>query len=284
MAPPSYADLGKQARDIFSKNYNFGLVKLDVKTKTKNNVEFAVNGVSVNDTGRVNAAFETKYFFRDWGCTFKEKWTTDNTILSELSFENQLIKGSKVLFNANVAPQSGKKSGAIKTSLKGDYFNSTADFDFDSLNNGTIMHGSVVLGHQGWLAGAQLSFNPHQAKLNKTNFSVGYQDKDFQVHTNVSDGKEFLGSLYQKINSSLESAISLSCSAGNNAPIFSIGCLYRMDEDTQIKARINNKNMIGLALIRQLRPGIAFTLNAQIDGKNFNQGGHKLGMGIDLQA
>ncbi|KAH9413605.1 non-selective voltage-gated ion channel VDAC2-like [Dermatophagoides pteronyssinus] len=284
MAPPCYADLGKQARDIFSKNYHFGLVKLDVKTKTQNNVEFAVNGVSVNDTGRVNATFETKYFFKDWNCTLKEKWTTDNTILTELQFDDQFIKGSKILFNGNIAPQSGKKSGALKTALKGDCFHANADFDFDSLNNGTIVHGSLVIGQAGWLAGAQLSFNPHLGKLKKTNLAIGYLDKDFQVHTNVLDGKEFSGSLYQKVTPNLESAISVSCASADNVPNFNIGCLYRMDEDTQIKARVNNKNNIGLALIRRLRPGITFTLNALIDGKNFNQGGHKMGMGIDLSA
>lgn len=172
MAPPTYGDLGKSARDIFSRNYrkfglpafsislyflayltpfslstlDVGLVKLDVKTKTQNNVEFAVNGTSINDTGRVNASFETKYLFKDWGCTLKEKWTTDNTILTEVSFQDQLIKGSKFLVNANIAPQSGKKTGAVKTSLKGDCFNANADFDFDSLNNGTVIHGSAVLG------------------------------------------------------------------------------------------------------------------------------------------
>ncbi|XP_017488368.1 PREDICTED: voltage-dependent anion-selective channel protein 2-like [Rhagoletis zephyria] len=284
MAPPTYGDLGKQARDIFSKNYHVGAVKLDLKTKTSSNVEFAVAGTSINDTGRVNASFETKYLFKDWGCTLKEKWTTDNTILTEVSFQDQLVKGSKILVNANIAPQSGKKTGAVKTSLKGECFNTNVDFDFDSLNNGTVINGSLVLGHQGWLAGANLSFNPQQGKLNKTNFALGYQDKDIQVHTNVSDGKEFLGSLYQKINKNLDGAISVSCTTGNSTPIFSLGGLYRMDEETQIKARINNKNMIGLAFVRTLRPGIAFTLNAIIDGKNFNQGGHKLGMGIDLEA
>ena len=33
MAPPTYADLGKAARDVFGKGFHFGLVKLDVKTK-----------------------------------------------------------------------------------------------------------------------------------------------------------------------------------------------------------------------------------------------------------
>ena len=33
MSPPSYADLGKSARDVFGKGFHFGLVKLDVKVK-----------------------------------------------------------------------------------------------------------------------------------------------------------------------------------------------------------------------------------------------------------
>ena len=174
MAPPCYADLGKSAKDIFSKNYrkflppdrsfglfcfcyalncnvlsivsDIGLVKLDVKTKTANNVEFSLAGTSINDTGRVNASFETKYFFRDFGATLKEKWTTDNTIMSELAFENQLIKGSKLTLNGNIAPQSGKKSAAVKGVLKGECYHANADFDFDSLNNGTVCNGSIVLG------------------------------------------------------------------------------------------------------------------------------------------
>lgn len=31
-------------------------------------------------------------------------------------------------------------------------------------------------------------------------------------------------------------------------------------------------------------PGIKVTLSALIDGKNFNAGGHKVGMGFELEA
>ena len=33
MAPPTYGDLGKSARDVFGKGFHFGLVKLDVKVQ-----------------------------------------------------------------------------------------------------------------------------------------------------------------------------------------------------------------------------------------------------------
>uniref|UniRef100_A0A8C6GFR0 Uncharacterized protein n=1 Tax=Mus spicilegus TaxID=10103 RepID=A0A8C6GFR0_MUSSI len=30
--PPTYTDLGKYVRDVFTKSYGFGLIKLDLKT------------------------------------------------------------------------------------------------------------------------------------------------------------------------------------------------------------------------------------------------------------
>jgi voltage-dependent anion channel protein 2 len=53
MAPPSYSDLGKQARDVFGKGYHLGVLKLDAKTKTSTGVEFS-NEVNFNqDSGKV---------------------------------------------------------------------------------------------------------------------------------------------------------------------------------------------------------------------------------------
>ena len=31
-------------------------------------------------------------------------------------------------------------------------------------------------------------------------------------------------------------------------------------------------------------PGVTATMSALVEGKNFNQGGHKLGIGIDFEA
>ena len=53
MSPPSYADLGKSARDVFGKGFHFGLVKLEVKNKTASGVEIKSGGVSNIDSGKV---------------------------------------------------------------------------------------------------------------------------------------------------------------------------------------------------------------------------------------
>jgi len=282
MAPPCYADLGKQARDLFSKNYHFGLVKLDVKTKTPSGVEFNVNGTSNNDTGRVNSALETKYLLKEHGVTLKEKWNTDNILASEVTVEDKLLNGLKLGASATFAPQSGKKTGTVKAAYKIDSLHLNTDVDLDYA--GAIVHGAAVLGHQGWLAGAQLSFDPSQNRLKKTNFAVGYSTPEFILHTNVNDGQEFAGSIYQRVNDKLETGINLTWTASNNATRFGLGCVYKLDSASSLRAKVNNTSQIGLGFTHKLRTGITLTLNAMIDGKNFNQGGHKLGMGFELEA
>lgn len=52
MAPPHYADLGKKANDVFNKGYHFGLIKLDLKTKSDSGVEFSSGITSNQESGK----------------------------------------------------------------------------------------------------------------------------------------------------------------------------------------------------------------------------------------
>lgn len=61
MAPPSYSDLGKAARDVFNSGYVFDVLKLDLKTSK--NVEIKAGGTQHLTSGVTNANLETKYVF-----------------------------------------------------------------------------------------------------------------------------------------------------------------------------------------------------------------------------
>jgi len=41
------------------------------------------------------------------GLTFLEKWNTDNTLGTEITIEDQLVKGLKLSFDTHFAPQTG---------------------------------------------------------------------------------------------------------------------------------------------------------------------------------
>ncbi|XP_066570260.1 voltage-dependent anion-selective channel protein 3 isoform X1 [Amia ocellicauda] len=280
--PPSYADLGKSAKDIFSKGYGFGVVKLDLKTKSQSGVEFSTSGSSNTDTGKAAGSLETKYNMKDLGLSFKQKWNTDNTLTSEVTLEDQLAKGLKLTFDTSFVPNTGKKSGKLKTGYKRDYVNLGCDIDFDLA--GPTVQGAAVLGYQGWLAGYQMAFDTAKSKLAQNNFALGYRAADFQLHTNVNDGTEFGGSIYQRVNEQLETAVMLAWTAGSNNTRFGIAAKYQLDKKSSLSAKVNNASLIGVGYTQTLRPGVKLTLSALIDGKNFSAGGHKVGMGFELEA
>uniref|UniRef100_A0A8C4Q0R6 Voltage-dependent anion channel 3 n=1 Tax=Eptatretus burgeri TaxID=7764 RepID=A0A8C4Q0R6_EPTBU len=280
--PPAYADLGKAARDIFSKGYGFGFMKLDLKTKTNSGVEFSTKGSSVLETGKVNASLETKYNWSEHGLVFTEKWSTDNTLSTEVSLEDKLTKGLKLTLDTTFAPNTGKKSGKLKTAYKRDYINLGCDVDLDFA--GPRVHGASVLGYEGWLVGYQMSFDTSKSKLTRSNFAIGYKTGDFQLHTNVNDGTEFGGSIYQKVNDKLETAVDLAWTAGSNTTRFGIGAKYQLDCHSSVSAKVNNSSLIGLGYTQKLRDGVKLSMSAVLDGNNIHAGGHKVGVGLEMEA
>uniref|UniRef100_A0AAY4E2A0 Non-selective voltage-gated ion channel VDAC3 n=1 Tax=Denticeps clupeoides TaxID=299321 RepID=A0AAY4E2A0_9TELE len=258
--PPAYSDLGKSAKDIFSKGY----------------------GSSNTDTGKASGNLETKYKVKELGLTFNQKWNTDNTLSTEVTMEDQLAKGLKLGLDTSFVPNTGKKSGKLKTGYKRDFVNMGCDVDFDLA--GPTIHASAVLGYEGWLAGYQMAFDTAKSRLAQNNFALGYKAGDFQLHTNVNDGTEFGGSIYQKVNGELETAVNLAWTAGSNNTRFGIAAKYQLDKDASLSAKINNASLIGVGYTQTLRPGVKLTVSALIDGKNFNAGGHKVGLGFELNV
>ncbi|XP_054612234.1 voltage-dependent anion-selective channel protein 2-like isoform X2 [Dunckerocampus dactyliophorus] len=243
-------------------------------------MEFNTSGSSNTDTGKASGSLETKYKMKELGLSVNQKWNTDNTLATEVTLEDQLTQGLKVALDTSFVPNTGKKSGKLKTAYKRDYINLGCDVDFE----GPIIHAAAVLGYEGWLAGYQMAFDTAKSKLAQNNFALGYKAGDFQLHTNVNDGTEFGGSIYQKVNNQLETAVTLAWTAGSNNTRFGIAAKYKVDSETSLSAKVNNASLIGVGYTQSLRPGVKVTLSALIDGKNFNAGGHKVGMGFELEA
>ncbi|XP_043957463.1 voltage-dependent anion-selective channel protein 2-like [Gambusia affinis] len=280
--PPAYADLGKSAKDIFNKGYGFGMIKLDVKTTSSNGVEFKTSGSSNIDTSKVTGTLETKYKLAEYGLTFTEKWTTENTLGTEVCIEDKITKGLKLQFENMFSPNTGKKSGKVKTAYKREYLNAGVDVDLDFA--GPTIHAAAVVGYEGWLGGYQMTFDSAKSKMTQSNFAVGYKTGDFQLHTNINDGSEFGGSIYQKVNKDLETAVNLAWTAGSNGTRFGIAAKYQLDSSASVSAKVNNSSLVGIGYTQTLRPGMKLVLSALVDGKNINAGGHKLGLGLELEA
>ncbi|XP_073961781.1 voltage-dependent anion-selective channel-like [Choristoneura fumiferana] len=279
--PPYYADLGKKANDVFGKGYHFGVFKLDLKTKSESGVEFTSGITSNQESGKVFGSLSSKFAVKDYGLTFTEKWNTDNTLATDITIQDKIAKGLKLTLEGTFAPQTGSKTGKLKTSFANDTVAINTNLDLDLA--GPIVDVAAVLKYQGWLAGANTQFDSQKTKFAKNNFAFGYQTKDFNLHTNVDNGKDFGGSIYQKVSEKLDCGVSMKWSAGSADTLFGVGAKFALDADTSLHAKINNKSLIGLGYQQKLRPGVTLTLSAAIDGQNFNAGGHKVGVALELE-
>ena len=75
-------------------------------------------------------------------------------------------------------------------------------------------------------------------------------------HIFRNDGQEFGGTLFQKVNPNLETGVQLAWTAGSNATRFGLGCKYQLDDDSAVRAKINNASQLGLGYQQKLRQGM----------------------------
>jgi len=283
MAPPKFNDLGKEANDLISKNFHFGVIKLEAKTKAKNGVDFTTEGSHNTDTGNVAGSLETKFKYADYGVTFSEKWNTDNIIATSISVDNKIASGLKVDFDTTFAPITGKKSAKVKAAYNGcEYLHTTADVDFDFA--GPTIHGSGVFAYKGWHAGYQASYDTANSKLTANNVSLTYKDGDFVLHSGIVDASKYVGSVHHQVNSKLSAAALLNWTSGSSTSNFTVAGKYTIDDDTYLKVKLDNNLRIGCSYVQSLKPGISLTMSSLINAKSLEQGGHKIGLSLNFDA
>jgi len=280
MSPPKFGDLGKQSKDVFGKGYHFGLLKLDVKTKTSTGVEFNSGGQSVTETGQVSGSLETKYKVKDLGLTITEKWNTDNSLNTTMEVQDKLLPGLKVALDSKFAPASGSKGGKVSAEYKHETATLCADMDLGL----SAINASAVVGHKGWLAGYNTTFDIGKSTLTKHNVGLGYSANDFVLHTSVANGTDFGGSVYQKVSGNLETGVSLGWSSATSTTSFGIGAKYLLEDGASLRAKINNMSELGLGYQQKLRDGVTVTLSTLVNSGNFNAGGHKVGLALEMAA
>lgn len=280
--PPSFGDLGKDAADLFSRDYTFGSVKAEIKSKTSTGVELKTTGNHDMETGRAAGDLETKYVFKDYGITFTEKWKTSNVVTAEVAVEDKLVKGLKNALEANFEPNTGKKSAKLKNTFKAANANLGVDLEFKS-NLPTIV-GSGVFGYQNFFGGINVGYDTERQKLTKLNYGLAYKLKDFCLYGGVENGTNFSGSVYQKLSESLETGVKFSWTSNTHATDFGVATKYKLEGDSFFKLKVDNSSMVGTAYSFKVNDGVRVTLCGNFDGKSINAGGHRLGMALSFES
>jgi len=284
--PASYGDLGKAANDLFKKGYGYGVIKCDVKSTSGSGLEFNIAGTK--DANKIDGSLETKFKCSESGVSITKKLTTDANLNLEIGVDSP-VEGAKVTLCTAFAPNTGKINGAVKTSYKRDHFNGTLDSDLNL--SGPLIQGSAVFGYEGLSFGHQFAFDSSKSALTKNNVALGYATADIQsvitcngIPPVGNDQTNFGGSLFQKVNADLSLGVQLGWTKGDSSASFGVATKYQIDGDSSCVAKVNNSGHIGCGYSHQLKPGVKLTLSSLIDSKNFADGGHKVGLGLEFSV
>lgn len=280
--PPNYADLGKDARELFTKHYHIGLVKLDCKVKSSTGVNFNAVSSIMSETGKATGFLEMKYKMADYGVTMKEKWTTDNTLNTEIFSEDRLLTGLKLTSKLSIAPQLSKVNLVAGAGYKREQFHATADVDYSP--GGSLFNASLVHTFRGFLTGCQLGFRSAVLRPSKVNLLCGYSGSDLLMILSANDLKEYGLLVHHHVRPNVQGAASVHFDSATSQTVFSIGGIFTINKESTLRAKFSNVGLLGLSLTHRLRDGIDVTMCAAVNIKNYEKGGHQFGLGVNLEA
>ncbi|KAI8884952.1 hypothetical protein K501DRAFT_284539 [Backusella circina FSU 941] len=279
--PVAFNDIGKSAKDLLSKDYPVGGVKLEVKTTAPNGVTFKVNGQRDNKTGIIVGDLETKYSDKKNGLTFTEAWTTSNHLNGKIELENNLAKGLKLELLTSLLPSVNEKAAKINATYKKANVHTVATLDVFKTNVSV----NSVFGQQGFLVGAEVAYNVLDGKIGRYNAAVGYTAAEYGVAVHATNNlSHYAASYYHRVNSDLEASGKASWdSKGANAVALEVGAKLKLDSSAFVKTKISNSGVLGLAYTQSLRPGVKVNLGASVDTTRLNENAHKLGLSFTLE-
>ncbi|TDL23231.1 voltage-dependent ion-selective channel [Rickenella mellea] len=292
--PPSWKDLGKSSNDLLSKDFPIGKNSLEVKTTTPSNVVFKVAGHHIDDNPVIEALAEAKYTDRKNGLVFTQGWTSINSLLTQVELENQVVNGLK-LDLTTVLPPSAQGAGPgekpkhkdlAKSAIFNAIYKQPGLHSRASLNlfRGPTFTADAVVGHDGFLLGAEASYNVSTGLLEKYAAAVGFSAPEYAVTVQGTENfANYSASYYHRVSRDVEAGgkVTYIGKKASEGVQLEVGTKAYLDSAAFIKAKINNAGLLSLGYTQALRPGVKASFGLSLDTQRFNSAfnttAHKVG-------
>ncbi|CAI7628977.1 unnamed protein product [Penicillium pancosmium] len=217
------------------------------------------------------------------GLTLTQAWTTANALDTKLELDNNIAKGLKAEILTQYQPAKQSKGAKLNLYFKQPNLHARAFFD---LLNGPTANLDAVLGHEGFLVGAEGGYDVNKAAITKYSAAVGYSVPQYSAAITASNNLSlFSASYYHRVNAQVEAGAKASWDSNSgNAVGLEVASKYRLDPSSFAKAKINDRGVAALAYNVLLRPGVTLGLGASFDTQNLNQAAHKVGASFTFEA
>lgn len=271
--PASFSDIGKKAKDLLYKDYNFDhKFTLSLLSST---------GLGLTATGLKRDQF----FFGDINTLYKSGNTTVDVKVDTYSnvstkvTVNDILPSTKAVFSFRIPDH---KSGKLDVQ----YLHPHAAIDSSiGLNPTPLLELSAAIGSKDISLGAEAGFDTASASFTKYNAGIGLNKPDFSAAVLLTDKGETLKVSYVHFVNPVDGttvAAEMSHRLTTKENSFTIGSSHAVDPQTLVKTRFSDNGKVAMLCQREWRPKSLITFSAEYDSK-VNKGGPKLGLALALK-
>lgn len=168
------------------------------------------------------------------GLTLTQTWTTANALDSKLELDNNIAKGLKAEILTQYQPAKQSKGAKLNLLFKQPNLHTRAFFD---LLNGPTANFDAVLGHEGFLVGAESGYDVQKAAITKYAAAVGYSVPQYSAAITAGNNLSlFSASYYHRVNEQVEAGAKATwdSKAGNSVGL-EVASKYRLDPSSFAK-------------------------------------------------
>ncbi|MCJ1468311.1 Mitochondrial porin [Pseudocyphellaria aurata] len=283
MSVPAFSDIAKPSNDLLNKDfYHTTATNIEVKSKAPNGVTFNVRGKSAHE-GSTSGNIEAKYFDAPSGLTLTQAWTTANVLDTKVELEDKIAKGLRAEVLTNFLPNSQKFGAKLNLYFKQPNFHGRA---FVDVLRGPTANIDAVIGHEGFLLGAEAGFDVQKAAITRYSAGIGYAMPEYSAALTAANSLSvFSASYYHKVNSEVEAGARATWdSKSSNNVGLEVASKYRIDPASFAKAKVNDRGIAALAYNIRLRPGVTVGLGLSLDTQNLNEAAHKVGTSFTFEG
>ncbi|KAI5069294.1 hypothetical protein GOP47_0015595 [Adiantum capillus-veneris] len=271
--PGLFSDLGKKARDLLNKDYNYDH-KLTFTTNTSAGVTFTTGGTLKGEAmlGELTAKFQ------------KENWTADvkfnsnSNVFTTITWDEP-TPGLKAILNLSYPDQ---KSGKAELQYKHEYAGVSSNV---GLTPSPLTEFSAVVGNNEIAVGGEVGFDTAAGNVTKYNAGLSYTKPDFTAAFFLADKADtlkfsYLHTLSPLTNTTVGAEIAHSISKDENT--FTVGGLYTLDPLTVVKGRLSQNGKIAALIQHEWKPKSLVTLSGEVDSRALDKNA-KVGLALSLK-
>ena len=166
--------------------------------------------------------------YRGTGLTLTQAWTTANALETKLELNDKIAQGLKAEVLTHLLPSSQNFGAKLNLYFKQPNFHGRAFFD---VLNGPTANLDAVLGHEGFVVGAEAGYDVNKAAITRYSAAVGYSSPLYTAAVTATNNLSvFAAAYYHKVNSEVEAGAKATWdSKGSNAVGLEVASKYRLD-------------------------------------------------------